>query len=172
MKLFRIALAISAFCVVIAATPFLYGRDDLWRRIGGPADQGAVDFATLKRSSRPNDYLVCQLDLCRRDKPDAAAPVFAVPAARLRDMALAAWQLENETDRKELEAGQLQFRFVRRSEWLRFPDTVSVRFVSISESTSSLAIFSRSLIGYHDFGANERRIRRWMKMLDHIPRVK
>jgi uncharacterized protein (DUF1499 family) len=64
----------------------------------------------------------------------------------------------------EDENGQ-QFDYVQRSAWFRFPDIITVRFISVSPSQSTLAIYSRSVYGKSDFGANRKRIEAWLKNL-------
>ena len=39
-------------------------REQIWVILAGPADQGAVDFANITRSGKPNDFLMCPKDLC------------------------------------------------------------------------------------------------------------
>ena len=49
---------------------------------------------------------------------------------------------------------------------MRFPDTVDVEVFPAGENQSTLAIYSRSLIGRKDFGVNRARITRWLAALD------
>ena len=58
-----------------------------------------------------------------------------------------------------------QFDYVQRSAWFRFPDIITVRFISVSSSHSTLAIYSRSIYGNGDFGVNRERIDAWLKTL-------
>ena len=50
-------------------------------------------------------------------------------------------------------------RYVVRSKRMRFPDTVNVRIFGAGDQGSTLALYSRSQIGYSDMGANEQRLR-------------
>ena len=54
-----------------------------------------------------------------------------------------------------------QDRYVQRSATMSFPDTINVRFIALSDSTSTLAIYSRSQLGHSDIGVNLARIRLW-----------
>jgi len=56
-------------------------------------------------------------------------------------------------------------RFVQRSETLRFPDTVVVRYIALPDQRSTLAIYSRSQLGHSDLGVNQARIERWLEKL-------
>lgn len=53
--------------------------------------------------------------------------------------------------------------YVQRTEKLRIPDYVSVKFLPGElEGTSTISIFSRSRFGYSDMGVNEARVRAWL----------
>ena len=55
-----------------------------------------------------------------------------------------------------------QFDYVQRSARFRFPDIVTVRFIAVSPSRSSLAVYSRAIYGRRDFGVNRARIEAWL----------
>ncbi len=126
-------------------------REPLWVIIGGPADQGRVYFEYLSHTGKPNDYLVCPADLCTT-KPDAEAPIFNVPAKKLLRaiLDLIPEDIEGEED--------FAFRFVAKTPLMRYPDTISIRILAIDDKHSTIAIYSRSLIGYSDMGANKARV--------------
>jgi uncharacterized protein (DUF1499 family) len=58
-----------------------------------------------------------------------------------------------------------QYDFIQRSRLLRFPDTITVRFLPLGEQRSTLAIYSRSHYGYRDFGVNRQRVEAWLRAL-------
>jgi uncharacterized protein (DUF1499 family) len=68
-------------------------------------------------------------------------------------------------ERRAVSEDELQYDFVQRSPLLRFPDTITVRFIPLSPTTSTLAMYSRSHYGYSDFGVNRRRIETWLASL-------
>jgi hypothetical protein len=125
-------------------------REHVWAWLAGPADQGAVDFATLTRSGKRNDYLLCPPGFCAN--ADAQAPVFAASGETLlkATLALVAEDVVGEEG--------FAFRYVARTKLMRFPDTVSIRILPLGETQATLAIYSRSLIGYSDMGANRARV--------------
>ena len=49
---------------------------------------------------------------------------------------------------------------------MRFPDTVDIKILPVAGNESTLAIYSRSLIGRGDLGVNRARIARWLAALD------
>ena len=120
-------------------------------------DFESVDFEDLKLTDRPNQFLMCPPHIC---SGHAASPVFDVSADELRER----WrEVISAQPRVELlaEDGQ-QFDYVQRSAWLRFPDIITVRFISLLPSQSTLAISSRSVYGKSDFGVNRKRIEAWL----------
>ena len=49
---------------------------------------------------------------------------------------------------------------------MRFPDTIDIEVFPAGQRQSTLAIYSRSLLGRKDFGVNRARIARWLAALD------
>ncbi len=166
VKTLLIVLAIAI--IGAAALPFVYGRDRLWQQIGGPADQGSVNFQALARRNSPNDSLSCPVDLCGDADSDIEALVYEVPVdqlARRFDEAMRGEALLERID----DGGDSNYRrYIQRSRLLHFPDTVDVTFIAVGEGQSTMAIYTRSLIGRRDFGANEKRLWRWMLYLEDV----
>ncbi len=48
-------------------------------------------------------------------------------------------------------------RYVVRSRWMRFPDTLTVQVITRPDG-NSIALYSRSQIGSYDWGMNRKRI--------------
>ncbi len=122
----------------------------------------AVNFSDLRLTDKPNQFLMCPPHLCNADR-HADSPVFDVSVDQLRER----WrEVVAEQPSVELlaEDGQ-QFDYVQRSARFRFPDIITVRFISVSPSQSTLAIYSRSVYGKSDFGVNHKRIEAWLKIL-------
>lgn len=149
-------IAFAAFAVLLAVAFGL--REQLWQLIGGPADQGRVHFEYLTRTGKPNDFLLCPAGLCPV-QADGAAPVFAASPQELLKAVLAL--VPEDVVGEEGYA----FRYVARTPLMRFPDTVSVRIIPVGDERATLAIYSRSLIGYSDMGANRARVEALLQKL-------
>jgi uncharacterized protein (DUF1499 family) len=156
------ACAIGA--VLIAARQQVYAG--IARLSGTGHDMGPIDFATLRRRSTPNDALICPPAHCSLARPDHAAKTYDMPAAelsrRLTQVALA----EPDTHALPCDPPCGLLRFVQYSRVMRFPDTVDVEVLPSGDARSTLAIYSRSLVGYSDLGVNRARIERWLAALD------
>lgn len=123
-----------------------------------------VAFGDLQLSDRPNQYLVCPADYCGT-APHAVSPVFDMPVARLRERWRSVVAAQPRVrQRAEYENGT-QIDYVERSARFRFPDIITVRFIPVPPSRSTLAIYSRSVYGRDDLGVNRVRIEAWLAKL-------
>lgn len=133
-------------------------RINAW--IAGPADQGAVDFATLQRRQRPTDSLACSPNLCQI-RVDLALPAYAEPPAALMQR-LDRLVLADTVHLVRVDDGSRPAyrRYVARSATFRFADTIDAEARSMVGGTG-LAIYGRSQIGIGDWGVNRARQQGW-----------
>src|SRR5581483_10195676 len=125
---------------------------------GSQLDIAPVDWATLTRHSTPNDALVCPAAYCPHAKPDREPRTYPLEPsallARLKEV------VRGDGNTTELHCGadcDHRARFIQYTRLMRYPDTIDVEVFPITGG-SSLAIYSRSLIGRGDFGVNRARI--------------
>lgn len=143
------------------------GIDSVYALVFGDPDLGPVDFARLERRTRPNDALACPPDRCSGVSIDFPSPVLPVSAERLRAIVTEVAAAEPGTEVVGSAEG-LQDQYVVRTPLMRFPDTVSVEIIGLGPERSTLALYSRSQIGYSDWGVNRARIERWLKRIGEI----
>jgi len=62
----------------------------------------------------------------------------------------------------------VQGRFVQYSATFYFPDVIDAVAVPVGTNASTLALYSRSLVGYGDGGVNRVRLERWLAALQRI----
>jgi uncharacterized protein (DUF1499 family) len=111
-------------------------------------------FAQLQRPGSPNHWLAAPADFVV--KPDAVAPVYALPVARLREAFVAMLRTQ---PRMAIVGGNGDgLHAVATTAVLRFDDDIRVQFIALSPAQSTLAIYSASRVGYWDLGANRRRV--------------
>jgi uncharacterized protein (DUF1499 family) len=162
LVLIAAAAAIWAFAALTSREESVLAR--FYELVFGSPDLGPIDFETFARGSRPNTALACPPGFCRNAMADFDPGVYPVPDEELRRRVTAAALAEPRTIPVYRHASPglpTQDRYIQSSERMSFPDTVDVRFIALSDTTSTLAIYSRSQIGYRDFGVNLMRIRRW-----------
>ncbi|MEM1103755.1 MAG: DUF1499 domain-containing protein [Pseudomonadota bacterium] len=121
-----------------------------------------IDFATVELPSSPNAYLVCTAEYCQAAEAQTASPVIPAPAASVRDAWMAVVAEAPRTKQEAADEAALQYEFVQRSALFRFPDRITVRFIPLSETTSTVLVFSRSKFGYSDMGVNKKRVDSWL----------
>lgn len=155
-------ITISALILTTAVT-FLASPAKFWMRMVGNPDLGPVDFTTLAKSPDPNQYLLCPINICKLETPDDEPKTYPFNAQILKQKFL---DVISDKNTEMIKQDEHTVRFIARSSILQFPDTVSVEFFDI-EKGSTMAIYSRSQIGYSDFGTNESRVRRWLEKLDN-----
>ena len=163
MRRFLRSLFIVVVGIAIAVAALIWEGTTL-ERILDVGDVPVVDFATLQRGPDPNQYLLCPKGTCAA-QTDGEAPVFDVRVEQLQ----VAWdEMLAEQPRFQVlrrEVTNVQIDYVQRSRLLRFPDLVTVRFVPIDDTHSTLAIYSRSVYGKGDMGVNRIRVEEWLARL-------
>jgi uncharacterized protein (DUF1499 family) len=98
--------------------------------------------------------------------------VFPVPAEALRDAWLRMLAAQPRTRVLGRSADGLQVEACQRTPVLRFTDLVSARFLPLGPEASTLAVYSRSQLGYWDVGVNARRVRLWLRALqEQLPGI-
>ncbi|WP_404384625.1 DUF1499 domain-containing protein [Caenispirillum salinarum] len=159
----RTVLGLAAVLPLVGyvAVAAVKGRDAVWSTLFGPPERHAVVFETWDRAPAGNEYILCPAGLCP-GQTHGEAPEFAVPATDLK----AAWDRvvasKPHTERLAWDDAAMQGDWEVRTPLLRFPDTVTVRFVPLAEDRSTLAVFSRSHYGKSDLGTNGRRVTQWL----------
>jgi uncharacterized protein (DUF1499 family) len=168
-------LAILALLLVIVAGCYLlldkrpgYGAYyGLAKLSGAPLDIGPLEWATLTRRPSGNDALVCPAGRCPNAKADWGAKTYATPPERLLARVSAIVRAEPNTLAlmSEPKPGHAA-RFIQYTRLMRYPDTIDVEVFPVPDGHSTLAIYSRSLLGRGDFDVNRARVERWLKKLD------
>ena len=171
MRTFLIVAAVLVACAIAAV--LVATRQQVYAgiaRLSGPArDMGPVDFATLRRRSSPNDALACPPGRCAFARPDRETKTYDIPADELAIRLAHVARAEPGTHALPCDPPCGLLRFVQYSRIMRFPDTIDVEILPAGDGKSTLAIYSRSLVGYGDFGVNRARIERWLAALDKAP---
>jgi hypothetical protein len=163
MLLRILLLAVGLFLAGCAAF-FAVGPERVWAWFG-PADLGDVDFASLQRRQTPNDALACLPGICRAPA-DLAAPQIGLPIGKALALVRAALVLEPRLEEVAADPGSGSLRYVQRSRWLRFPDTINVKIIEQPEGTSTILLYSRSQLGRGDMGVNRARLERWISLIE------
>ena len=148
--------AIVIALIVLRLTPW-------WDDLLSPGGRETITFETLVLTPKPNQYLVCSPGLCAKAESHQTAPEFDRGAA---DVRAAVDAIIRETDAVTMvaESGDT-INLMVRTPVVRWPDWVTIRFIPLTDGRSTIAIYSRSVYGRKDFGANETRITDWLAQL-------
>jgi uncharacterized protein (DUF1499 family) len=158
------AILIGGIAVVVALLVLVAGREKTLEIIFGPLDLSPVDFATLRLSEKPNQFLVCAPGYCAATA-HMTSPVFAGSADDLKQRWMAMVKNQPRVEMGAADEAAMQYDFIQRSELVRYPDSITVRFIPLDGGRATLAVYSRSHYGRGDFGVNEARIRAWLAAL-------
>ena len=142
----------------------ILGRERVLTLVFGPIEIKSLDFKNLMLNPKPNQFLVCPADYCSAT-PHMISPTFPVSADVLRRHWMALIKTQPRIEPGHSDDKAMQYDFIQRSSLIRYPDTITVKFIAKDENTSTLAIYSRSHYGKSDFGVNESRITAWLAAL-------
>lgn len=160
-----ITIIASVVVLVIGGLLLLPGPGQSIRKLFGPGEISAIDFAELVTTGETDEYLVCPLYLCLSTEPDAEPREFDVQANRLRAILLEYIDHQSSVKMLGFDPVHQQFDFSDQDPTMRLPDIITIKIIELGEQRSTLAIYSRSVSGFTRDGANKRRVDHWMNML-------
>ncbi|MEO1015929.1 MAG: DUF1499 domain-containing protein [Pseudomonadota bacterium] len=118
-----------------------------------------IDFKALRRPASPNTYLLAPDGFCENAEPDAAAPVFEDSPDALYARLTALAGARTDWTRLKSDPAARALAWIAVTPLLRFKDDIDARVVE-SPGGATVAIYSRSRVGYSDLGANRKRVER------------
>ncbi len=124
----------------------------------------AIDFDRFERPGSPNSALIGPTAGPPR-RPDAEAPVFAIPAQDLAAHWQTVVQAQPRTRIRSVSADDLQVEAEQRSALFGFVDDISFRAIALDAGRATFVAYSRSRVGYWDLGVNRRRLHDWIDAL-------
>jgi len=163
-RLIKICKIVALGAILTVVLIVAIGRERVLTAILGPIAVNTIDFKQLVPGPKPNQFLVCPVGYCLA-KPQLISPVFAISSDKLQQRWMRLMQAQPAIEPGVVDEQSMQYDYVQRSTLMRFPDSITVRFIPLGNDRSTLAIYSRSQYGYSDFGVNEARIRTWLAAL-------
>jgi len=120
-----------------------------------------IEFAALTPPRQPRWFLALPEGFESSAPPHIRTDTFpGEPAERLQRFKAIA--LDAPRTRLRREAG-LQIELEQKSAVFGFTDRITVEAVAVQPGQVALAIYSRALIGYYDFGVNRKRVTAWLE---------
>ena len=117
-----------------------------------------IHFKSVKRPPKPNTCLAAPDDFCLAAESDFTPPVFEMSAADLYSKLGEVVDAERSWSRIEKDADALKLKFVATTGFMRFKDDVDIEVIPLDDGRSTLAVYSRSRVGYSDLGTNRKRV--------------
>lgn len=155
MKIVFAALLATLAASILAF--LLYGRENTWALLAGPADPGRYDFRSGRRSSSDNDALACTTGFCQ--EPDFVVPPRPkTPEQTIDDLAHRLQRIDPLARRVDDGTTPGYARFVTYSPVMRFPDAIDIEAMPTGDGTAIRA-YARARLGRSDFGANLARLK-------------
>jgi uncharacterized protein (DUF1499 family) len=121
---------------------------------------GLMDTARIERPTSPNTALAAPADFA--PAPDITTQAYAVPPDRLFAAIRAVALAQPRVYEQAVFAAERQVHYVARSDWLNFPDLITVQVTP----QGGLIVWSRSVYGESDLGVNRKRVQTWLAALD------
>jgi len=158
--------------IVAASVAFnVYGRQNSWQALFGPADLGPYDFSAPSRTGQLNDYLACPETACGSARPEFVTRAYTVPAAQLFAAAQAAIRtLPGKPEIIGVNPVDTRLRAVIYTPTMRVPTTLSLQVKPDGDAASMLFVYSRSRIGFYDFGRDESNVQALIAEIDRAIR--
>ena len=125
-----------------------------------------IDFVELVRPRSPNTFLLAPTGFCSKASIDVPSPSYAMPAAYVRQAFLRVALAKPRVSHVLKDDVSLYDNLVARSAVFGFPDLIAARFFDVEDRGSTLAVYSRSVLGHSDLGVNRRRILSWIRELE------
>lgn len=132
-------MVLSFFVVIL----FMIDRDRALEIMLGPMEIQPTEFAALILSPDPNQFLVCPENYCSVT-PHMISPHYSMPVEILRQRWMALISTEPRMTTGLSDLAKNQYEFIQRSQFMHFPDSITVQFISLNNDASTVAIYSRS----------------------------
>jgi Protein of unknown function (DUF1499) len=128
-----------------------------------------ISITELRSPLPKSSFLACPPSYCSAAER-VTSPIFDLPWDRLHE-----YWLEMISGQKRMVTlvaahGPRRFVYIQHSPVFRFPDIITVEFVPLGTSRSSIAIYSHSRYGEYDFAKNRKRVERWLFLLQRVAR--
>ena len=149
-----IAFSAIGVIVVIAAIYIFVGFERVWSTIGGAPSSELIEIAKVKKTPKPNQYLICPDGYCE-EIADQTAPVFNASVEKLREVLSAVEDADSNLSKVNSDADDLRQKYIWRSPFWRFPNLISVELIQLDNERSTIAIYAQAQLGQSDLGANK-----------------
>jgi len=166
-KLRARAISISLLIVAIGGLGwFLVVSDKDGSLFGEKLQSGSLDSVSFETfSPEENSYLLCPKDLCSAET-DGEAVIYNAGVAGLSRALFAYTDRHEGITMRKRDLMNWQFDLSEYAQGENFPHVITVKFVPIGEDKSTIAIYSRSVVGSSNKEPHKERVERWIRFIE------
>lgn len=124
-----------------------------------------IDPLVAETSSTPNAFRMAPAESTSQ-RIDAISPIYSEKPLVLAQAFDEFASSQRATVRFAGLPPELMMTYVQRTEKLKMPDYLTIKFIDLGDGRSTIAVYSRARYGYADLGVNQARVERWVKTLD------
>ncbi len=126
-----------------------------------------IDFQNLSRPKSPNTCLVAPSDFTSPADADDVAPVLNRQRLAVFDQIVGLAVERKGWTLVIADEATARLKLVVTSRWLRFKDDIDIAVLPVQgePAHSTIAIYSRSRVGWSDMGVNSRRVNELLDVL-------
>lgn len=139
---------------LIALIYFIVGFEHVWSSISGEPSTEIIEISDVKKTPKPNQYLVCPAGFCN-EVADRVSPVFNVSIDKLRQVLANLESKDTNFSLVNSDPKNDRQKYVMRSPFWRFPNLISIEYITLENGQSAIAIYAQAQLGQSDLGANK-----------------
>lgn len=124
-----------------------------------------LNFKSLKRPPKPNTCLVAPPHHCLAAEPDFNPPELLMTGRGLFSKVSEIIAAERSFSKIESDPDALRLKFIATTGLMRFKDDIDIEVIPLDDGRATLAVYSRSRVGYSDLGANRKRVTKLIEQL-------
>lgn len=126
-----------------------------------------IDFQNLTRPKSPNTCLVAPSEFVSPADADEVSPVFDRQRLAVFDQIVGLAMERKGWTLVVADEATARLRLVVTSRWLRFKDDIDIAVLPVQgePAQSTIAIYSRSRVGWSDLGVNSKRVNELLSVL-------
>jgi len=167
-KIVYLVIGLSFLTVMIGVFALLPSSSGIISNFIGKTEFPVVSFEELEVDQSQDYYVICPEYLCPLNPSYGVSPRYKASATQIRTHLLSFVDNRPSINLKNIDMGLQQFDFTQSIPNSTFPDIITVRIIPNEDGTSSLAIYSRSVIGEGEIGSNKRRVENWMLIFNRF----
>ncbi len=126
-----------------------------------------IDFQNLVRPKSPNTCLIAPPGFAASTETDEDAPIFNRQRMAVFDQIVGIAMERKDWTLVVADEATARLHLVVTSRWMRFKDDIDIAILPVqgAPAQSTIAIYSRSRIGWSDMGVNETRVKALLSLL-------